>query len=232
MWNEAGRAIALVVTPPWWATWWFRGLALALIVGCATGVYAWRVSSLKRRRRALEGEIAERKQVEEALRASNRQIQDLAGRLITAQEAERARIARELHDDVTQQLAALSISLSGLKRRLPPDLTEAAVGVRRSSAASARGVRDDPAPVARVAPRPCSSTSGSSRRSRGAAPNSAACTKIEVVFHADEGLQEIPPDVALCLYRVAQEALHNTARHAQARRVDVALTCSREGAWS
>ena len=72
VWNEAGRAIALVVTPPWWATWWFRGLALALIVGCASGVYAWRVNSLKRQRRALEAEIAERKQAEEALRASHR----------------------------------------------------------------------------------------------------------------------------------------------------------------
>jgi two-component system sensor histidine kinase UhpB len=46
------------------------------------------------------------------------------------------------------------------------------------------------------------------------------------VFHADRGLEEIPGDVALCLYRVAQEALHNTARHANARRVDVALTAT------
>ncbi len=44
-------------------------------------------------------------------------LRDLGGRLIAAQEVERARIARELHDDVSQQLAALSIALSGLKRR-------------------------------------------------------------------------------------------------------------------
>jgi two-component system sensor histidine kinase UhpB len=47
--------------------------------------------------------------------------------------------------------------------------------------------------------------------------------KIEVVFHADKGLEEIPGDIALCLFRVAQEALHNTARHADAHHVDVAL---------
>jgi two-component system sensor histidine kinase UhpB len=47
-----------------------------------------------------------------ALRASYQRIQNLAGRLIAAQESERARIARHLHDDVNQRLAAISIELS------------------------------------------------------------------------------------------------------------------------
>ena len=66
-------------------------------------------------------EITEQKKTEESLRSSYEQIQDLAGRLIAAQEAERTRIARELHDDINQRLAALSISLSALKRRPPAD---------------------------------------------------------------------------------------------------------------
>jgi PAS domain S-box-containing protein len=76
-------------------------------------------------------EITERKRAEQrlqeheaALRASYARIQDLAGQLITAQEAERARIARELHDDINQQLASLSIAFSGLKRRLPADAVD------------------------------------------------------------------------------------------------------------
>jgi PAS domain S-box-containing protein len=71
-------------------------------------------------------DITERKRAEHrlqenaiALRASYDRIQDLAGKLITAQEAERSRIARELHDDVNQQLASVSIALSRVKRRLP-----------------------------------------------------------------------------------------------------------------
>jgi signal transduction histidine kinase len=131
VWNEAGRALALVVTPPWWATWWGRWLALAPFVGGAFGIHAWRVNRLKGQQRALETEIVERKRAEEALRASqdslrrsNAQIQGLVGRLITAQEAERTRIARELHDDISQQLAALSIAFSGLRRRLPSEAVE------------------------------------------------------------------------------------------------------------
>ena len=51
---------------------------------------------------------------------ATRRFEDLAGRLITAQEAERARIARDLHDDISQQLAAISIAISECKR--PPEL--------------------------------------------------------------------------------------------------------------
>ena len=70
-------------------------------------------------------DISERKRAEEsvresqaALEVSHREIQDLAGRLIEAQDAERARIARDLHDDVSQQLAGVSIAFSSLKQRL------------------------------------------------------------------------------------------------------------------
>ena len=66
-------------------------------------------------------DITERKQAEEALSHSHRQIQHLAGRLITAQEAERKHVARELHDDVNQKLAALAISLSKMKKQLDPE---------------------------------------------------------------------------------------------------------------
>src|SRR5262249_59453398 len=69
--------------------------------------------------------IIERKRAEQtlrenetALRASYDRIQDLAGRLIRAQETERSRIASDLHDDVNQQLAGLSIALSNIKRRV------------------------------------------------------------------------------------------------------------------
>ena len=70
-------------------------------------------------------DITERKLVEEVireneavLRDSHREIQNLAGRLIASQEDERARIARDLHDDFSQQIAGLSIALSSLDRRL------------------------------------------------------------------------------------------------------------------
>ncbi len=55
---------------------------------------------------------------EQRFRVTAEQNQDLSGRLINAQEEERTRIARDLHDDVSQQLAGVSIMLSGLKRKV------------------------------------------------------------------------------------------------------------------
>jgi signal transduction histidine kinase/ligand-binding sensor domain-containing protein len=230
VWNEAGRALALVVTPPWWATWWCRGLTFALMVGGAFGLYGWRVNSLKRQQRALEAEIVERKQAEEglhasqdSLRRSNAQIQDLAGRLITAQETERTRIARELHDDVNQELAALSISLSALKRRLPSEAAAAQQELARlqqQTIALSETIRH----LSHELHPGVLQHAGLVGALRGDCVTFGSQHRIDVRFHADAGLEEIPADVALCLYRVAQEALRNMARHAGARQAEVALT--------
>jgi signal transduction histidine kinase len=222
VWNETGRAIALVVTPPWWATWWFRALAIALVAGSAAGLYARRINGLERRRRALEVEIAERKRVEETLRENNRQIQDLAGRLITAQEVERSRIARELHDDVNQQLAALSVSLGLLKRSPPSDVSprHELAGLQQQAIEVSESIRHlshelHPALLQHA---------GLVAALRGHCAEFGGLHRIDVLFHAGDGLETIPSDAALCLYRIAQEALRNTARYAKARRVQVSLT--------
>src|SRR5262245_64375531 len=64
-------------------------------------------------------DITERKRTEEALRKTHEQVQDLAGKLIVAQEEERKYIARELHDDLIQKVAGLAICLGKLDRQLP-----------------------------------------------------------------------------------------------------------------
>ena len=96
-------------------------------------------------------DITERRQAEEALRAneaalrqSHAEIAHLAGRLITAQEAERARVARDLHDDISQKLAAISIAMS--ECRLPElhasgDLLEVLSAVQRQTIELAEDIR-------------------------------------------------------------------------------------------
>ena len=86
----------------------------ALIVLVQTALIAGLVVQRSRRRRT---ELALRDS-EGQLRQAYDRNRDLAGRLINAQESERTRIARDLHDDVSQQLAGLAIMLSGLKRDL------------------------------------------------------------------------------------------------------------------
>ena len=152
------------------------------------------------------------------------QLQDLAGSLITAQDAERARIARDLHDDVSQQLAALSIALSGLKRRVAavPDDVELQIdmsSIQQRAVALAESVRDlshdlhpdvlKHAGLAGALAQRCMELS----RSQAIA---ATCT-------AEGDIESIGEEATQCLYRVAQEALHNVVKHAGARHVAVQL---------
>jgi signal transduction histidine kinase len=165
-----------------------------------------------------------RRRTEAALRVSYQQNKDLAGRLITAQEAERTRIARDLHDDASQELAGLAMSLSLLKGRLGPaigggeladSLTELqqrtiALGedLRTLSHELHPGVLQHAGLVAALR-----SHSVEFERRQG----------IRTTFEATESFGDLDAETSLCLYRVAQEALTNAARHSGARDVVVTL---------
>ena len=153
------------------------------------------------------------------------QNQDLAGRLITAQEAERARIARELHDDAIQQLAGLSIVLGGLRGRLTRaspqgDVDETLAGLQQRTSALSDGIRNLSHELHSGVLQHAGLVAALKQHCREFAQHHG----LEVSFDADDANGSLNPDVALCLYRVAQEALSNTARHARARAARVRLT--------
>jgi PAS domain S-box-containing protein len=60
VWDKEGRSVTIIVRPPWWETWWFRGGVLILLVGLAVTGVRWRVRVLEQRSRVLEAEVAER----------------------------------------------------------------------------------------------------------------------------------------------------------------------------
>jgi signal transduction histidine kinase len=221
VWNEQGRAIRLRVMPPWWATRWFRSLAVLTGMAAVLGAYRWRVHGLERQRRALEGEVIERRQVEAALRQSHDRIQDLAGRLLTAQEAERRRIARELHDGVNQKLTALSLTLARLGRFPSSGAADLAVELGRLEERAAELVDDMRRLSHELHP-------GVLEHIGLIAALEGYCREIEkahgltVTFQAND-LGAVPGDLALCLYRGTQEALGNVIKHAAAPSAQVSL---------
>jgi signal transduction histidine kinase len=168
---------------------------------------------------------AEMRENQAMLEASNRQISDLFGRLIAAQENERGRIARDLHDDVSQRVAGLSIMIAGLKSRLvgvahDPEVTSSLAAMQRNTVGLAEGIRD----LSHDLHPSILQHAGLVRALRH------TCTQFEtlhgtpVTFTADADVGPVDPDTALCLYRIAQEALGNVAKHARATHVEVALT--------
>jgi signal transduction histidine kinase/ligand-binding sensor domain-containing protein/CheY-like chemotaxis protein len=60
VWNTQGASLAISILPPWWATWWFRGLVAVVVVGLILSAYKWRVKSLKMQRTRLEMRVAQR----------------------------------------------------------------------------------------------------------------------------------------------------------------------------
>jgi PAS domain S-box-containing protein len=174
-------------------------------------------------------DITERRRAEErirdnetALQASYAEIQRLAGSLIAAQDTERARIARDLHDDVSQQLAALSITLSGLRRRVGAvsydvDLHDSMASIQQRVAALADSVRGlshglhpDVLKHAGLMGTLATHCAGVSRQHA-----------ITVTCSAEGDVVSIDLGSALCLYRIAQEALHNVVKHAHARHAEI-----------
>jgi signal transduction histidine kinase len=155
---------------------------------------------------------------------AEKEILALNERLINAQEEERMRIARELHDDLSQQIAALSISVSTLKQHLPGQKLEAREQAERLQhrlvqlAESVRHLshRLHPAVLEHA---------GLAAALRSYCAEFSILSGVNVSCDA-EPTDDLPPAVALCIYRVTQEALQNVAKHALAKEAEVRLRCS------
>jgi PAS domain S-box-containing protein len=168
-------------------------------------------------------DITARKQAEAELFQSNSQIRDMASRLINAQEEERRRISRELHDDVVQQVAALAIGMSRIKGRVAgaiPQLADELAGIQESIHGLAGDIRQishrlHPA-VLEHAGLPVALKSFTEEFSR--------TEGIEVALTIPAGRDAIPRDIAVCVYRVVQEWLRNIAKHSGARSAEVSLS--------
>lgn len=171
----------------------------------------------------------ERQQVEarllesqEELNQNYKRIRDLAGWLIRGQEEERSRIARELHDDITQQVAMLTLGLDRLEI-MPADKLAVAHGevaeLRRTTEKVAFSVRE----VARQLHSTVLQHLGLSQGLKGLCRTFSQQHQIEANLEVEE-LEDLGDDISLCLFRVAQEALNNAVKHGHAKQVTVALT--------
>lgn len=204
---------SIVVNRP--ASLWrdYRGTVLAAIatVGVLTVLLAVALAERRNRSRA-----------QMALQASYGQLRDLTDRLITAQEEERTRIARDLHDDIGQRVASFAIALSRAKRQAehaPPAVAESLAELQQQSARLSTDLRQlshdlHPGALEHL---------GLVQAIRARCLDFQEEHGVAVQFEVSDRWPEVPDAVALCLYRVAQEALRNVAIHAAATGVTVTL---------
>ncbi|HKO97565.1 MAG TPA: PAS domain-containing protein [Pyrinomonadaceae bacterium] len=178
---------------------WIRGL-VEVVDGC--------------RMRGFMIDITDRKQVEETLR-------ELGGRLISAQEEERSRVARELHDDVNQRMALLSIQLEQLQQDQEKtlDLSERFQNLKVQVQEISNDIhrlsyRLHPSKLDHLGLGPAVKSLCAELTESG---------KLQIDFQQARVPASLPKDVTLCVFRIAQEALGNCIKHSGAQTVEVML---------
>lgn len=146
------------------------------------------------------------------------------GRVIAAQEHERQRIARELHDEIGQGLTAALLQLEAAMKVAPPALTPKLSGARESVRGSLEEAR---AVASRLRPEALDDLGLVSALS-SLGSRLADQTGLDIGLDLRDGLPKLAQEHEIVVYRVAQEALTNVLRHASAERVNLRLE-SRDG---
>jgi len=158
---------------------------------------------------------------EQSLRQTREGLRKLAAKLLHAQEEERGRIAREMHDDWTQRLALLSLDIAKLEKHLGQPQT--ALHLLHSMQEQLVSLSEDVHALSRQLHPSILDDLGLVEALRSECASFAHRERIEVAYHPEGVPTAVPRDVALCIYRVAQEALRNVAKHAAVKEASVTL---------
>ena len=149
-------------------------------------------------------------------------LRDLSGRLITAQEEERSRVARELHDDLNQRMALLSVELEQLSQRLPASQSNLRLSINNVW----QRAQEISSEIHRVAYQLHPSKLdhlGLVAAVKSHCLELAALHEIKIAFKEKGCAGFISKDVTLCLFRIVQESFRNVIKHSGAREASVVL---------
>ena len=165
---------------------------------------------------SVAADISERKKAEEALAGVGR-------KLIEAQEAERTRIARELHDDINQRVAMLAINLKTVKANL--SVSETGTSRRIEEACTqVLGLENDIQALSHGLHSSGLEYLGLEAAVKGFCREVSERQNLSIHVRFDEVPQTLPHEVSLCLFRVLQEAVQNAVKYSGVRDFEVSLT--------
>lgn len=175
-----------------------------------------RSDELTRVNASLETEIADRKQKEELLR-------QLSGHLMQAQDQERRRIARELHDNSGQTLAAIAVNLSRIENLLP-DTAPKVKNLVADTAAMAEQTSREIRTISYLLHPPLLEEAGLTAAIGWLANGFTQRSGIKTEVDMPPELERLPSDIEVTLFRIVQETLTNVARHSGSKTAFIKLT--------
>ncbi len=167
-------------------------------------------------------DVTDRKKTEESLQESEKRLRLLSAQLLTAQEEERKRIAREVHDSIASSLAAINISLgntlSHLERGLPAvESIRTSISITQNAIEESRRIMSDLRPSILDDLGILATIDWLCRQYEAVCPD--VCIEKEIAI--EEG--EVPEILKIAIFRVLQEALNNVAKHSEAELVNLSL---------
>ncbi|WP_313834280.1 PAS domain S-box protein [Candidatus Nitronereus thalassa] len=174
----------------------------------------------------IEAEQAVRER-EQDLRRFQGNLQALGKRLVNAQEEERRRISRELHDDMNQRLAVLALTIQTTQRSMAETDPNFAALARLYDEVS--NISDDIRRLAYQLHPSVLDDLGLKIALQSFVQEFIQWAHVPATFRTQDVPESIPQDIAACLYRLTQESLRNVARHAQASQVVIELTGTQDG---
>jgi len=184
--------------------------------------------SNERLERGVEARTADLDASRLALERSEEQLHTLTGRILTAQEEERRRIAQDLHDDVNQRLALLMLDLQAIGRQIGSSPSEAQESVR-NVLKGLESLSDDVRFMAYRFHPSILDDLGLKAALQRLLDDFSTRTGVKALFVHQPLDHQLGKTASTALYRVVQESLSNIARHAKATRVEVEVTLEEEG---
>jgi len=166
---------------------------------------------------------AERERLFAELRQSHEQLRTLSSRLVEVEESERKRLAREMHDDIGQSLSALMMQLGTAHSLLPKSATAARTILKETEDLTQETLERTRSMIADLRPSILDEL-GLIPALRRLGDELHKSTGAAITMKVTQLPKRLPPQIEVALFRIAQEALTNIRRHAQASQVTIGLT--------
>jgi PAS domain S-box-containing protein len=172
--------------------------------------------------RASNRDITRRKQSEQSLIESQKEARLLTGKLLRVQESERALLARELHDDITQRLAILNIAVDELEMK-HPSLSRPFKQKLRKIGDNLGALSSDVHMISRQLHPSILYDLGLIKAVEIESNNFSRIYGIQPTLDLDTTIKDAPKETAICIYRILQEGLKNIGKHARATNIQIRL---------
>jgi signal transduction histidine kinase len=202
VWNHDGAFVDVTVLPPFWATWWFRGMVIVFFLTVGPVIYWYRVRQLKREKE---------------------EQREFSRRLLSSQEEERQRIANELHDSLGQNLLVLKnkILVAQEQNGARGDLEDMS-GLVSQTIEEVRNISHN------LRPHQLDQL-GVSKTIRAMIRKLAASSTIEFTADVDDVDDLLEGDEDIGLFRIIQESVNNIVKHSGSTKAAIELKRTEDG---